>query len=464
MPLLDYALLQLNLTSVYSIIEINIENTMGIDLGLARIARLLSTIGNPHLASWKAVHVAGTNGKGSVCAYIDSCLNASEIKSGRFTTPHLIHRHDSISVNGRPVKRGLFLEVEDFVCKSNERNGVGATEFELLTAIAYEVFKRTKVEIGVVEVGLGGRLDATNVLQSCYDRPQDYLDDGVLRQGTLLATAITKIGIDHEGFLGTTLPEIAREKAGIIKSRVPCIVDSSNDPSVLETIKTIAVAKNAPLTLAQPAKTRSSIIDTKGSFGPISMSLSPLLGSYQLSNLSTALHTLSSFSSLYPRITSKSVEKGVINTEWPGRLQKISMPKNVLGKELEFIIDGAHNGQAACLLAEYIDQEIRKVPEEPVTYIMGFTNGKNFTEILKPLLKPNDRFIATKFGNVDGMPWITSCELHQITSNLPDLGAVVKTSNVKEALEYAIANDWGNVVVCGSLYLASETLKLQGTM
>ena len=199
-----------------------------IELGLGRISRLLKDIP----IAWRAIHVAGTNGKGSVCSYASAMLNAGSIKCGRFTSPHLIDRWDCITINDRVVDQRLFCQVEDVVKSRDQKNGIKASEFELLTATAFEIFNHEKVEVGVVEVGLGGRNDATNVLQDP------------------LVTVITKIGKDHQSFLGNSLEEIAYQKAGIMKQNVACLVDGSNEGSVIDVLKQNAKeSQAAPLTL-----------------------------------------------------------------------------------------------------------------------------------------------------------------------------------------------------------------------
>lgn len=189
-----------------------------INLGLARISRLLADTSLP----WRAIHVAGTNGKGSVCAYASAMLQAASVAHGRFTSPHLIDRWDGIAINERTVGQDRFLAVEGEVKHRNRTEGIGASEFELLTATAFTCFSREKVRLAVVEVGLGGKDDATNILQDP------------------IATVITSISKDHEPFLGNTLEKIAEHKAGIIKPGAPCFVDATNPPEIIDAIKRVA--------------------------------------------------------------------------------------------------------------------------------------------------------------------------------------------------------------------------------
>jgi dihydrofolate synthase len=391
------------------------------DLALKRIYTLLWHLREPQL-NWKAVHVAGTNGKGSVCAYISSCLKEAQIRCGRFTSPHLIDRWDCITIDGKTVEERVFIHTEKYVRQMNSDHQIGCTEFELLTATAFELFKTQKVEIGVIETGLGGRLDATNTL----------------RADKTLVTAITKIGLDHQAFLGKTLGQIAREKAGIKKSRVPVVVDATNDQDVIKVIKE-AGASSAPMVLARIDKPLPWTIDP---------SLSPLLGSYQKSNLATALYALSCISRKYPQVTQDAVEKGIKNTSWPGRLQWMDINSH------NVLLDGAHNPEAAKLLGEYIDKNVRG--DSGVTYIMAFSDGKEVEEILCELVRPVDRIIITSFGSVEGMPWVKPKDCAQVKSV-----ANTFTENVEIIEDNAEALNWvdNSTVICGSLYLVGDVLR-----
>lgn len=395
-----------------------------IDLGLKRVRRLLSLIGNPQSA-WKAVHVAGTNGKGSVCAYVSSVATVSKLQTGRFTSPHLIKRWDCISINGKSVDEMDFLNAELHVKQINDTNGVEATEFELLTVIAFELFKRQNVQLAVIEVGLGGALDATNVLQS----------------DSVLCSIITKIGLDHQGFLGNTLAEIATQKAGIMKANVPCVVDSTNDPHALEAIQIVAKKNETQLIMATPVTNVKSI--------------SPLQGDFQAANLSCALEALKVMSAHFPQISPETIELGIKSTSWPGRLQWLN--KSTL-------LDGAHNEDAAERLAEYINSEVRPTvsDENPLTFIMAFSKGKDIAQILKCLLRPGDMLIATQFGPVDGMPWVEACDAEHIAGKAKELEVCqnISTNKSLHNVVKQLPSITGTKIVCGSLYLVGQLLAL----
>lgn len=433
---------------------------MSIDLGLRRVSRLLALLGDPHKANWYAVHVAGTNGKGSVCAYLSSVFSAARIPNGRFTSPHLIDKWDSISINGATVPESVFKEVEKMVRDTDKCHSVGATEFELLTVTAYEIFRREKVRVAVVEVGLGGRLDATNALVSCEDPSSS--DFGVI------ASVITKIGLDHQSFLGSTLGEIAKEKAGIIKPFIPCIVDGSNDEEVLKVVKEVAANNGSQLKIVEPVAVKTSTFIETSNFGVIDASISPLQGKYQAANLGCAANTLSKIAHIFPELTREHLLLGIKATQWPGRLQhldfKLDAPVN--GQEtVPILLDGAHNNQAAEPLREYVDSTIRTAEKPNVTFVVAFSQGKDFSSILKQVLHPNDTVIATAFGAVDGMPWVashTGSEIEAVCKkDLSHEGSISTASNIKAAIQKAAQSSADPIVVFGSLYLASELLRGQ---
>lgn len=197
----------------------------GIRLGLSRVSRLLE----PTPQSWPAIHVAGTNGKGSVSSYIRAMLQRSGKRTGSFNSPHVVDRWDCIRINDEVISRSLFQTIEADVLAWNEKEKIRGSSFELLTAIAYRAFTAANVDIAVVECGMGGRFDATNVLENS------------------VATAITSIGLDHQDFLGRSIEEIAWHKAGIMKKDVPCTILPSIDPRAKKTIEDEALSVGVSL-------------------------------------------------------------------------------------------------------------------------------------------------------------------------------------------------------------------------
>ncbi|TPX10775.1 uncharacterized protein E0L32_008344 [Thyridium curvatum] len=399
-----------------------------IDLGLARIGRLLQYTPQP----WKAIHVAGTNGKGSICAYLSAMLHASGVSCASFTSPHLIDRWDCITINESPVSEALFRDTEALIHKRNQENQIGASEFELLTATAFEIFYREKVEYGVVEVGLGGKLDATNALTH------------------KAVTVISKIGLDHQGFLGDTLTEIALHKAGIIRRGVPCVVDNSNKSSVLKVIE--GHAEELGATVLYPSIAASDF--------PGNQTFEP----HQIQNLACA------FEAFRLACPDKQVSLGeflpvIKQVAWPGRLQPIDIGR-VTGQKRIALLDGAHNTQSAEVLAAYVDKHLRASFKAGITWVLAASAGKDLSGILKLLLHPDDRVCAVKFGPVDGMPWVkaedSSAILNTATQyHIDSANQFNGEGDIAGTLKHAAGlPDRRPIVIAGSLYLVSDVLRL----
>ena len=406
-----------------------------IEPGLTRITRLLKNTPTP----WRAIHVAGTNGKGSVCAYASAMLHASNIRCGRFTSPHLIDRWDCISIDDNTVDRAFFYAVEDIVKARNRYDGIAASEFEVLTATAFEIFTRKNVEVGVVEVGMGGRLDATNVLQ----KPA--------------VTVITKIGQDHQDYLGKTLEAIAEHKAGIMKPRTPCLVDGTNLPIVIETLE-----RNAESTLASPFSLiyhdMTQIDNEIGKFLE-TRRLEP----HQFVNIRLAIQAVRmTLSQMNRSISSERLIAGIDNTSWPGRLQMINI-QHLIRCPADVLLDGAHNPESAAVLGSYVDSRLRE-DGLPVTWVIGITNGKDARALLSKLLRPEDSLIAVSARPVDGMPWVKAMEPGEIINAgkaiFPNLQVLLSSRELEDALRVAVASaGHSRIVITGSLYLVSDTLR-----
>ncbi|KAI3392670.1 hypothetical protein diail_5310 [Diaporthe ilicicola] len=393
-----------------------------IELGLSRITRLLQH--TPQ--SWKAIHVAGTNGKGSTCAYLSAMLHASGRSCARFNSPHFIDRWDCITINEKPVSEKLFLDTERLVKERDHRDSIGASEFELLTATAFEIMEREKVEFGVIEVGMGGSLDATNALKH------------------KVVTVVAKIGLDHQFLLGDTIQEIALTKAGIMRENIPCVVDQSNETSVLQVIKDHARDVGAEVIFpSEMSGLKSSL--SRERFEP-----------HQIQNITNALEA---FRRACPEedVTLDRWMATIKQTRLPGRLQKVRIPP----KGREILLDGAHNVQSAEVLAGYVNKQLRP-GGQPVIWILAASQGKDVSGILEVIIQSNDLATAVRFGPVDGMPWVRPQEPKEIMGAARRCGAVTfesgGTADVGETLRLAVEK-CGPVVVAGSLYLVSDVLR-----
>lgn len=407
-----------------------------IQLGLTRIYRLLQ-----HTSiSWPAIHVAGTNGKGSVCAYASAMLKANHIKVGRFTSPHLVDRWDCITIDEKTVDEQIFHEVELSVKTINQLCNIKATEFELLTAIAFKIFCQEQVEIGVVEVGLGGKFDATNILSNP------------------LVTVITKIGMDHQTFLGDTIEEIASQKAGIMKKNVPCVVDATNLPTVLDVFKEHAQRNEAGPTIPVCAGFDEADHEVwkvlpKETFEP-----------HQQTNICLAFNAvkLALRESRYPHPVFQQLLHAIPKVNLPGRLQKLSI-EVLTGRKQSILLDGAHNLQSSEVLSKYVNEKLRQ-RGYPVTWLLAFSKGKDVQKMLASLVRPEDNLLATTFGPVDGMPWVQPTDLSQILHDAKILGIANQkgvSGDLLEGLRRASdLSTGGPLVIAGSLYLVSDVLRL----
>ena len=292
-------------------------------LGLERIRAVLSALGEPQ-RSFRSVHVAGTNGKGSTCAMIDAGLRAAGVRTGLFTSPHLLEPTERIQVEGIPVSQAQFQRAFEVVHETAEKLDLDChpTYFETVTAMAFWLFGELGVETAVIETGLGGRLDATNVIEP-------------------LVTVITPIDFDHEAYLGHTIEAIAGEKAGILKAGVPAVF-ARQRPEAMAVLQARAQALGLSVTRAEDFEIRDLDIDARGSrFNLSGRELTcPLAGEHQVDNAVTAVLALQELS-VDP--------EGIAETTWPGRLEFVSPNPDVL-------LDGAHNPAGARALRRYLER------------------------------------------------------------------------------------------------------------
>ena len=374
--------------------------------GLDAILRVCASLGNPQ--EWvHAVHVAGTNGKGAVCAILDSCLRAAGYRVGRYTSPHLVQLNERFFLDGAPVsdetleKHSLY--VKNAISKwgpSPQNGGLSPDEltfFEALTAVGFDLFAAEKPNFTVLETGLGGRLDATNVC-----RP--------------VVTVITRIGLDHCDWLGSTIAEIASEKAGIIKKGVPVVV-GGNEDEALDVIKSRADEVGAPFVYAPDIASSDEI--------PSDFSL---MGSFNRENAVTALGVLRTMGV-------SGFERGFASVVWPGRFQRVG----------SFVIDGAHNPPAARALASALTEGPRLE-----NLIAGFCGDKDVDEVLR-IIAP---FVRRGFAVRTNNPRSLSAEATAEKMKLAGIDAI-PCDSLKNAIAQAGAVP---TLICGSLFLAGEAL------
>ncbi|MBW4553134.1 MAG: bifunctional folylpolyglutamate synthase/dihydrofolate synthase [Aphanocapsa sp. GSE-SYN-MK-11-07L] len=455
----------------------------GVCLGLERIEQLLADLGHPQ-QQVPIVHVAGTNGKGSVCAYLSAVLKAAGYRVGRFISPHLVNWNERICINDQPIsdldlERSL-LKVQSVIQPDQP------TQFELITAAAWWYFAEQRVEIAVIEVGLGGRLDATNVC----DRP--------------LVSVITSLSRDHWQRLGPTLADIAGEKAGILKPSRPSVVGPL-PPAAVAVVKNRIAELDCPGIWVQPARLIQKGEQSWAEYQGIEYPL-VLAGEFQLTNSAVAIAALLSLREQgWSKITDQAIVTGMGQTRWPGRMQWI----NWQGEQI--LIDGAHNPAAAKELRRYVDG----LGYAQVNWVVGMLGTKDHQEILQALLSAHLSTIKAHYlylvpipghasANPEALailaqhvcPWLASCQTYPNLSagleaalqaqtsgaalddfdarhlrplNPPILGDFRSSSPVRLSA-HVEAQSWGGrgategfktphlTVICGSLYLIGELL------
>ncbi|MBR6588620.1 MAG: bifunctional folylpolyglutamate synthase/dihydrofolate synthase [Kiritimatiellae bacterium] len=373
----------------------------GMKPGLESIGAICSRLGDPQDAL-RIVHVAGTNGKGATCALIESSFRAAGFSTGRYTSPHLVSLTERFMLNGAPVSEE---SLDDAYASLPGPEGL--TYFELLTATAFELYRRKRVDWLVLETGLGGRLDATNIVK----RPKVCI--------------ITRIGLDHCDRLGGTLREIAAEKGGIIKDGVPVVLGAM-PAEAREVLERIAKERNAPCVYA-PDSIKDCEIPSGFALG----------GKFNRENALTALAALKVLG-----VGRDAIERGFASVVWPGRFQKIAR------NDRHFIVDGAHNPPAMRALVDSLKED-----EMPVNAVVcGFCGDKDVAANLELLREVTERGIAVPIRNPRSLSAEATAKL------MRDVGFA--DVRLCESLEEALSMAPDGTVMCGSLFLAGEVLQL----
>ncbi len=400
----------------------------GVHLGLERIVKLLANLGNPH-HQVPIIHVAGTNGKGSVCAYLSSILTEAGYRTGRYTSPHLVDWTERICLNEQPISSEQLCQVLLQVQAAIQQDEKPPTQFEVITAAAWLYFAQQKVDVAVVEVGLGGRLDATNV---CLNP---------------LVTIITSISREHWQVLGPTVADIAREKAGILKSGCPAVIGAL--PSEAEqVVLTRALELQCPVIAPQPSRQIApgwaeyqTIDNTKFIKYPL-----PLQGQFQLTNSALALAAIEILQTQGWEISEEAIITGMANTKWLGRIQWTTW------KNHKLLLDGAHNPAAAQVLRDYVNT----LNVKSVSWVMGMLSTKDHGLIFQALLQPNDQLYLVPVPDHSSADPSELAKLAQ--SICPELSFCCTYPDLLPALEAAFTSTDNLVILCGSLYLVGHFL------
>ncbi len=387
-------------------------------LGLNRISTLLQALGNPE-RSYHVVHVAGTNGKGSTCAMIEAGLRAEGIHTGLYTSPHLIEPTERIQIGGLPVSREQFAQAFDVVHETAGKLDLDChpTYFETVTAMAFWLFREQHVETAVIEVGLGGRLDATNVVHPAL-------------------TVITPVDLDHQFFLGNTIESIAAEKAGILKAGVPTIV-SRQSPEAMRVIESTATALGVAITRTEQFEIHDLELDARGS--AFSGLRCPLAGEHQVDNAVAAVLALKALG-VKP--------DGIADAHWPGRLEHVSPNPDI-------ILDGAHNPAGARALAKYLQ---RFYSRRRLWLIFGAMKDKAVEEVAGILFPLAQKLILTAPANIRAMSPTHLQTLAGRGETAPDIATAL--SRIHEQGHHEDLSE-DVVVITGSLYLVGEARAAQ---
>ncbi len=412
----------------------------GIVWDLKRIERLLARLGDPQNQA-RSVHVAGTKGKGSTSAMIASVLKSAGYKVGLYTSPHLLSYTERIRVNGQPIAEADWAKLTEIIqphVEAENRTGdLGQlTTFEIFTAMAFLHFRQVKADWQVLEVGLGGRLDATNVV-----KPQ--------------VCVITSISYDHMDVLGDTLAKIAGEKAGIIKSGAD-VVSAPQFPEALEVIERVCREKGVRLIkVGEDVTWEAGEFDVEGQYfrvkgrkGEYDLWI-PLLGEHQLENASNAVAAVELITERGAVIKPEAIVEGLGSVDWPGRLQ-------VLGKEPWVVVDGAHNAYSIQKLGEALERYFRF---EKLTLILGFGNDKDVAGMAREAAEITGYIILVASKHPKAIkPEALKAEFqkHGVTPRVVD--------SVKEAVKLALEGAGDNDLVCaaGSIFVIAEVLEYFG--
>jgi dihydrofolate synthase/folylpolyglutamate synthase len=376
----------------------------GIRPGLGRVRAVLRHLGHPEKRV-PAIIVAGTNGKGSTSATLTSILRASGLRAALYTSPHLVDIRERWLIDGAPIDDALLAEAVERLRQAAERVGITPTYFEALTLVAFIAFDLAKCDVAVLEVGMGGRLDATNVV-----RP--------------LAAIITPIGFDHMEFLGNTIAKIAGEKAGVIH-RGAIVLTSNDNPRVLAILRRRA------------EKFGNRFVIVSGEHD------TPLRGEFQRRNAALAVRAAEELAARFPSITKSTIERGVAETRWRGRLERIE----VRGREVW--VDGFHNAHALAAVAPFLAQLPR-----PRLVVFGIMSDKDVHDVARELFPMFDAAITTEPYPPRSMSAEALAEIAR------GLGVrAVAEPEPRAALERALESGERTIVVGGSLYLAGAAIE-----
>jgi len=411
-----------------------------IDLSLERMERILAKLGHPERRLPPVIHVAGTNGKGSTVANLRAMLEAAGLKVHAYTSPHLVKFHERIRVAGQLISEpALTMLLEE--CEA-ANGGEPITFFEITTAAAFLAFSRTPADYLILEVGLGGRLDATNVI------------------GRPAVSVITAIDYDHQQFLGDTLSLIAREKAGILKRGVPAVIGAQPDEARAE-IERVAERLGVPLAIAnqdwQVFEQHGRLVFQDDS-GLLDLPLPQLKGRHQIDNAGNAIATLRRLDD--PRIGDRDMAAGLRSAVWPARMQRLGQGAlwQLLPADCELWLDGGHNPAAGRVLAQAFS-DLNDRHSRPLVLIWGMLNTKDVGSFIESFAGVAQRVIALTIPDEENA---VPAETLAAAARAKGLSAETAASLDGALSQAALAAPAPRILICGSLYLAGRVLAAHG--
>jgi dihydrofolate synthase/folylpolyglutamate synthase len=407
----------------------------GVKLGLERITKLCNNLDNPQ-NNYKLIHVGGTNGKGSVCRFLGSILSSSGYKTGIYTSPHLQRINERFVIDGLEISENdfaNFIKKIKTIVEEMKKEGEPPTYFEILTAMAFQYFNDKNVEFAIIEVGLGGRFDATNIVKP-------------------ILTIITNVTLEHQDVLGENVGDIAYEKAGIIKEGIPLITGVQRD--ILRVIENKAKENNSEITIINEDNLKRLSNDIYGQEFLIKGLLkdyeinTKLLGRFQGKNIAIALNAIENLQLKGVYITETNIFEGIEKTTFTGRIE-------IIKENPTIIIDGAHNIEGFKVLTETLKNDFKY---NKLILVVGILSDKKIFEMLKIILPISDIIITTKSTNKRAF---SPLKLKEIIEKLNFQKKVIIKNQVDEAIEYArsIAKNKDLICITGSLFTVGEALE-----
>jgi len=376
---------------------------------------LLKAFGNPQDNLPPIIHVAGTNGKGSIIATLKSIYEEAGYSVHTYTSPHLIRFNERIVLNGKAINNET---LESLIDEALEKNAGGScTFFEITTAIAFAAFARNPADICLLEVGMGGRLDCTNIIQSPA------------------ATIINTIGLDHTEFLGETIEAVAGEKAGIMKDQTQCIIGAQNNNDVFKVFESKATERGA--TLIQHGSHLHK-------FDPPA-----LKGEHQKGNINTALTTIETLQDIFP-VTHDHINQGLKSITWPARMQKLPSAAFALPKDITIWLDGGHNEDAGKAIANHLQTLKQNGTIAVILCMMKHKDPKGFVQTF---INQCDALYVTELPHEPSS--LKANHLSELLNEIPN----IQTESYKDALKQAQTKNPSHILITGSLYLAGHVLQ-----